>query len=69
MALEMDAIPQLKAAIAHCETVSDFVSRDLFNKILESEEGHVDTIERQFDMIERMGIQNYIQLQSEPEEG
>jgi bacterioferritin len=69
MALEMDAIPQLKAAIAHCETVSDFVSRDLFNKILESEEEHVDTIERQFDMIERMGIQNYIQLQSEPEEG
>lgn len=68
LALEMDALPQLKEAIAYCETVRDFVSRDLFNEILESEEEHVDTIERQFDMIERMGIQNYIQLQSEPAE-
>ena len=68
MALEMDAIPQLKAAIAHCETVSDFVSRDLFNKILESEEEHVDTIERQFDMIERMGLENYIQLNAKSAE-
>jgi len=47
--------------------VRDFVSRDLFADILESEEEHVDTIERQFEMIERMGLQNYIQLQSEPE--
>lgn len=68
LALEMDALPQLKEAIAYCETVRDFVTRDLFNEILESEEEHVDTIERQFDMIERMGIQNYIQLQSEPAE-
>ncbi|HEX7873456.1 MAG TPA: bacterioferritin [Sphingobium sp.] len=69
LALEMEAVPQLKEAIAYCEQVRDFVTRDLFNDILESEEEHVDTIERQFDMIERMGIQNYIQLQSEPVEG
>jgi len=65
LALELEAVPQLKEAIAYCETVRDFVTRDLFNDILESEEEHVDTIERQFDLIERMGIQNYIQLQSE----
>lgn len=68
LALEMDAIPQLKEAIAYCEEVRDYVSRDLFTAILESEEEHVDALERQFDMIERMGIQNYIQLQSEAEE-
>ena len=65
LALEMDALPQLKGAIAHCEEVRDYVSRDLFAEILESEEEHVDTIERQFDMIARMGLQNYIQLQSQ----
>jgi bacterioferritin len=69
LALEMEALPVLKDAIAYCETVRDFVTRDLFNDILESEEEHVDTIERQFDMIERMGLQNYIQLQSESLEG
>lgn len=69
LALEMEALPQLKQAIAHCEEVRDYVTRDLFKQILESEEEHVDTIERQFDMIERMGIQNYVQLQSEPAEG
>lgn len=68
LALEMDAVPQLKNAIAYCEQVRDYVSRDLFAEILENEEEHVDTIERQFDLIERMGIQNYIQMQSEPEE-
>ncbi len=66
--LEMDAVPQLKNAIAYCEEVRDYVSRDLFSEILESEEEHIDTIERQFDLIERMGIQNYIQMQSEAEE-
>lgn len=66
LALEMDAIPLLKDAIVHSESVRDFISRDLFQKILESEEGHVDTLEKQLDMIERMGIQNYIQLNSEP---
>jgi bacterioferritin len=66
--LEKEALVQLKEAIAHCETVRDYVSRDLFAEILENEEEHVDTLERQFDMIERMGIQNYIQLQSKPAE-
>ena len=46
----------------------DYVSRDLFAEILENEEEHVDTLEKQFDMIERMGIENYIQLQSESAE-
>jgi bacterioferritin len=66
LAIEMEAVPQLKRAIAHCESVHDYVSRDLFSRILESEEEHVDTLETQFDMIERMGIENYIQLQSKP---
>jgi bacterioferritin len=64
--LEREATGQLKDAIAHCESVRDFVSRELFVSILESEEEHIDFLERQFDMIARMGIQNYIQLQSEP---
>lgn len=65
LALEHEAIPLLKEAIAHCEAVRDYVSRDLFAKILESEEHHVDELEKQFDLIERMGLQNYIQLNSE----
>jgi bacterioferritin len=65
--LELEAVGQLKNAIAHCETVRDYVSRDLFAKILENEEEHVDTLERQFEMIERMGIANYIQLNAKPE--
>ena len=64
LAIEEEAIPLLKDAIAHCEGVRDYVSRDLFSDILESEEHHVDELEKQFEMIERMGIENYIQLQS-----
>ena len=67
--LEYEAVNVLRDAIAHCETVRDYVSRDLFQKILDSEEEHIDTLETQFEMIERMGIQNYIQLNSKPEEG
>lgn len=66
--LELEAITQLKAAVAHCETVQDFVSRQLFVEILENEEEHVDTLEKQFDMITRMGLPNYIQLNSNPPE-
>ncbi len=69
LALEVEAIAVLRDAIQHCETVRDFVSRDLFLKILESEEEHVDTLERQFEMIERMGIENYVQLNAKAEEG
>jgi bacterioferritin len=64
LAMEIEAVAQLKAAIAYCEEVKDFVSRELFARILASEEEHVDTLERQFEMIERMGIHNYIQLNS-----
>jgi bacterioferritin len=66
--LEMEALTQLKGAIAHCESVRDYVSRDLFAEILENEEEHVDTLERQFDLIAGMGLPNYIQLQSKPTE-
>ena len=62
LAIEIEAVAQLKEAIAYCEDVKDFVSRDLFTRILASEEEHVDTLERQFEMIARMGIQNYVQL-------
>jgi bacterioferritin len=68
MELELEALKQLKGAIAHCEKVKDYVSRDLFSDILENEERHVDTLETQFEMIKRMGLQNYVQLQSEPTE-
>src|SRR3990167_4990144 len=66
LAVEMEAIPLLKDAIQHCETVRDYVSSEIFERILESEEQHVDFLETQFEMIERMGLPNYIQLQSEP---
>jgi bacterioferritin len=68
LALEMEALTQLRGAIQYCETVRDYVSRDLFAEILANEEEHVDTLERQFEMIERMGIQNYIQLSSKATE-
>jgi bacterioferritin len=68
LALEMEAIPLLRDAIQHAESVHDYVSREVFERILENEEQHVDFLETQFEMIERMGLQNYIQLQSEPAE-
>ena len=55
---------RLRDAIAYCESVRDFVTRDLFLHILEGEEEHVDFIETQLDLIDRIGIENYIQLQS-----
>ena len=64
LALENDAIPQLRDGIAQCEQIKDYISRDLLQSILDSEEEHVDFLETQFEMIERMGIQNYVQLQS-----
>jgi len=68
LALELEAIPLLKDAIQHCETVRDYISREIFERILESEEGHVDFLETQFEMIARMGLQNYVQLHSEAAE-
>ncbi|MEO0607855.1 MAG: bacterioferritin [Pseudomonadota bacterium] len=65
LALEGDAIPLLRDAMEHCENVRDYVSRDLFGKILHNEEEHVDYIETQFELIERIGIESYTHLQSE----
>lgn len=64
--VEYEAIALLKEAIPYCESVRDFASRDLLSRILEAEEEHVDFIETQQTMIEQMGLQNYLQLQSEP---
>ena len=59
--LEQAALPDLKAAIAYCESVGDYVSRELFEDILESEEEHVDWIETQLGLIERLGETAYLQ--------
>ena len=59
--LEMIAIPDLRDAIEYCESVRDYVSRELFEDILESEEEHVDWLETQLGLIEKVGIQNYLQ--------
>jgi len=69
MKLEEHAIPLYRDAIHYCETVRDYGTRDLLQKILIEEEDHVDFIETQFDLIERIGIQRYIKLQSEPVTG
>lgn len=64
--LEENAMGTLREAIAYCEGVRDYVSRDLLLKILASEEEHVDFLERQFDLIRQIGIERYIQLNSAP---
>jgi bacterioferritin len=69
LALEQEAIPLLRDGIAHCETVRDYVTREIFEDILASEEEHVDFIEKQFDLIERMGLQNYVQINAKGAEG
>ena len=62
--LEQKGLGDLRAAIIHCESVRDFGTRELLADILTSEEDAVDLIETQFDLIDRVGIENYIQLQS-----
>ncbi|MEE8078949.1 MAG: bacterioferritin [Pseudomonadales bacterium] len=59
--LELDALPDLQAAIAYCESHKDFVSRDLFDSILKSEEEHVDWLETQLGLVDSMGVENYLQ--------
>lgn len=66
LALEMKAHPDLKAAIADCERIGDYGSRDLFQRILESEEEHIDFLETQLELIDKVGLQNYCQSQMEP---
>ena len=68
LSLEMKGLPDLKQAISHCETVKDFISRELFTHILDSEEEHVDFLQTQMRLIEQMGIENYVQLQTKPNE-
>jgi bacterioferritin len=58
---EMEAHPMYREAIAYCETVRDYVTRELLVRIQESEEEHIDFIEEQLGLIERMGVQNYVQ--------
>ena len=61
--LERAARPVLQEAIAYCETVKDYISRELFEDILESEEEHIDYLETQLGLIEQVGLQNYLQSQ------
>jgi bacterioferritin len=63
--LEEKAVIDLREAIAYCESVRDFVSRDLFARILEEEEEHIDFLDRQFDLIKRIGIERYTMLNSD----
>jgi len=66
MKLEEKGLVDLRDAIAWCESVRDFISRDLLTKILDNEEEHVDFLETQFDLIGRIGVQNWMQLNSVP---
>jgi bacterioferritin len=65
--LEMQAHPDLRAAIADCESSGDYTSREIFERILESEEEHIDWLETQLDLIERLGIELYSQAQLKAE--
>lgn len=61
LALENTAIPPLREAIQYCESSSDYVSRELFEAILESEEDHIDWLETQLELVDKVGLQNYLQ--------
>ena len=63
LTLEQGTMAQLREAIAHCEKTEDYVSRDLLVSILESEEEHVDWLETQLSLIERLGLETYLQAQ------
>lgn len=63
--IEIDGAEHYREAVAYAEEVKDFVSRDLFLTILKDEEGHIDYLETQLELVESMGIQNYIQLNSQ----
>jgi bacterioferritin len=62
--LELDALDDLQAAIAYCEAHKDYVSRALFDSILKSEEGHVDWLETQLELIDKISLENYLQSQT-----
>jgi bacterioferritin len=61
--LEMSAIPLLREAIAYCESVNDYISRELLEDILDGEEEHVDWLETQLELVQKTGLQNYLQSQ------
>ncbi|MPZ45263.1 MAG: hypothetical protein GEV05_18085 [Betaproteobacteria bacterium] len=63
LTLEQSARPMYQEAIAHCESVQDYISRELLEAILESEEDHIDWLETQLGLIDTVGLQNYIQSQ------
>jgi len=63
LALEMEAMLDLREAIAYCESIKDYISRELLEDILESEEEHVDFIETQLTLIKTVGLENYLQKQ------
>jgi bacterioferritin len=61
--LEQGSLVDLKEGIAHCETVKDYISREVFAEILDATEEHVDYLETQLELIEKVGLQNYLQTQ------
>lgn len=63
LALEMDAIPVLRDGIEYCESIRDYISRDLMQKILDDEEEHVDWLETQLELVKKVGEANYLQSQ------
>ncbi|MEM7707928.1 MAG: bacterioferritin [Pseudomonadota bacterium] len=67
--LEMEAIPDLREAVNYADSVRDYVSRELFREILDNEEEHVDWLETQLGLIEKVGLENYQQTQISPKEG
>lgn len=67
--LELLAYPALKEAIAYCESIGDYISRELFEDIMESEEEHIDFLETQLELIEKVGVQNYLQSQMSEHSG
>ena len=63
--LEKMAVPDLREGIAYCESIQDYISRNLLKDILESEEEHIDWLETQLSLIEKVGLQNYLQSKME----
>lgn len=61
--LEQQAVPLLREAIEYCESIKDYISREVFSSILESEEEHIDWLETQLELIDKVGIENYLQSQ------